>query len=99
MIIYNVTINIEDSVEQAWLKWMQDVHIPDVLKTGLFLDCRICRLLLEEETGVTYTFQYTANSIDDYHQYQKEHAPLLQKEHNDRFKDKFVAFRSLMEVI
>ena len=31
--------------------------------------------------------------------YQKEFAPRLQKEHSDRFANKFVAFRTLLEVV
>ena len=99
MIIYNVTINVEDSIELEWLKWMQQVHIPDVLNTGLFFEYRMCRLLVEEESGTTYTIQYTAKSLEDYHLYQKQHAPRLQQEVLKKFGDKFVAFRSLMEVL
>ena len=37
MLIYNVTINIEESVEKEWLAWMQQVHIPEVIATGKFV--------------------------------------------------------------
>ncbi|MGQ3086877.1 DUF4286 family protein, partial [Flavobacterium sp.] len=30
MIIYNVTINIDDSVHDKWLTWMMEKHIPEV---------------------------------------------------------------------
>jgi hypothetical protein len=33
MIVYNVTVNIDGAVEQEWLKWMKEVHIPEVLAT------------------------------------------------------------------
>ena len=36
MYIYNVTINIEDSVHDKWTAWMQKKHIPDMLATGNF---------------------------------------------------------------
>ena len=31
--------------------------------------------------------------------YQKEFAPKLQKEHSEKFKDKFAAFRTILEII
>jgi hypothetical protein len=35
MYIYNVTINIDESVHKEWLSWIQN-HIQDVLATGRF---------------------------------------------------------------
>lgn len=99
MIIYNITINIEDDVHDEWLRWMKEIHVPEVMKTGLFIENRICKLLSEEETGTTYAIQYTCKSIDDYNIYRKEHAPRLQQEHIQKYRDKFVAFRTLLEII
>jgi hypothetical protein len=99
MIIYNVTINIEDDVHLEWVEWMKNEHIPRVMATGYFLDNRMCRLMVEEETGTSYTIQYTLKNMADYEEYQNLHAPSLQKEVLDKYRDKFVAFRSLMEVV
>lgn len=99
MFIYNVTINVEDSVHEEWLKWMKEVHIPEVLDTGYFIENKICKVLNVEDTGKTYSIQYTCKTMKDYEDYQKNHAPRLQKAVLDRYKDKFVAFRTLLEVI
>jgi len=99
MIIYNVTINVEDSVHFKWLEWMQKEHIPSMLSTGLFSGYRLCRLLDVEDEGSTYSVQYSCNSLEEYRAYKEKHAPKMQKESIDRFKDKFVAFRTLMEVV
>ena len=32
MIIYNVTISIDKEVENHWLDWMKNTHIPDVMQ-------------------------------------------------------------------
>jgi len=99
MIIYNVTINIEDDVHPEWVEWMKNEHIPKVMATGYFLEYRMCRLMVEEESGTSYTIQYTLKNMEDYDEYQRLHAPALQKETMDKYRDKFVAFRSLMEVV
>lgn len=100
MIIYNVTINVDNSVADEWLKWMQDVHIPDVMNTGLFTENRILRVMADEESGgKTYSIQYFCNSMEDYNQYKNVFAPALQAEVAAKYKDKFVAFRTLLEVI
>lgn len=99
MIIYNVTVNIENDVQEEWLKWMKEKHIPDVMATGYFLENKICKVLVDEEQGVTYSVQYTAANMDDLKEYQRLHSARLQKEHADKFANKFVAFRTLLEIV
>jgi hypothetical protein len=100
MIVYNVTVNIENDVHTEWLSWMKQKHIPDVMDTGYFKYHRILRLLGDEDTGgITYSIQYHCDKLEDYHNYQEKSAPALQKEHTEKFRDKFVAFRTLLEVV
>jgi hypothetical protein len=99
MIIYNVTVNVEDSIHLDWLSWMKSKHLKDVVGTGCFTSYRMCRLLATQDTGVTYAIQYFAPSLDDYHRYDQQFAPKLRQEVIDRYQDKFVAFRTLMEVV
>ncbi len=98
MFIYNVTVTLEDSIHQDWLKWMKEVHIPDVMRTGYFVENKLCKLVTEE-LETTYAVQYTFRTMDDLQKYQKEHAPRLQQEHKEKFKDKFAAFRTILEII
>ncbi|MCU0441907.1 MAG: DUF4286 family protein [Bacteroidia bacterium] len=99
MIIYNVTINIDDDVHDAWLSWMEQTHIPEVMQTGLFIQYTFAKLLSrqEDETGTTYVIQYTAKDMANYEKYQQQFAPALQAKTRERFDGKFVAFRTLME--
>ncbi|MFY8191068.1 MAG: DUF4286 family protein, partial [Bacteroidia bacterium] len=59
MIIYNVTINVEDSIHQEWLAWMQEKHLAEVMATGMFSSYKMLKLLSrqEDETGTTYAIQ------------------------------------------
>ena len=41
MLIYNVTAHLESSVEQKWLKWMKQEHIPEMLGTKKFTETKI----------------------------------------------------------
>lgn len=99
MILYNVTINIDDDVHDEWLQWMKEVHIPDVMNTGYFLENRICKIMAESEGGVSYAIQYLCKNMEDLEDYQEKHAPRLQQEHTDRYAGKFAAFRTLLEVV
>lgn len=99
MIIYSVTLNIEDDIHDDWLKWMKEVHIPAVMETGLFLENKMLKLLMDEPQGKTYSMQYTLHNMADLEEYRAKHAPRLQKELNDRYANKFVAFRTVLEVV
>jgi hypothetical protein len=99
MIIYNVTLNVDDEIHFKWLEWMQKEHIPGMLSTGLFTGYRLCRLLDVEDVGTTYAVQYSCKNLEDYNSYKTNHAPKMQQEGINKFQDKFTAFRTLMEVV
>jgi hypothetical protein len=101
MLIYNVTVNIEDEIEETWLKWMREVHIPQVLDTGFFVKSRIFKILYNpvDETGKSYCIQYQCKSMEDYETYHNEYAPALQKVHASKFAGQFTAVRTLMNEV
>lgn len=98
MFIYNVTVTLDASIHDEWLAWMKGSHIPAVMNTGFFTENRICKLITDE-SETTYAIQYTFQKMEDLTAYQKSHAPRLQKEHTDKFKDKFAAFRTILEIV
>lgn len=100
MYIYNVTINIEEEIHDQWLPWMQNIHIPEVLATGKFTQARMCRVLVEEKMGgLTYSIQYFVKNKETLNAYYKEDAPRLRQALITLFADKFVSFRTELEVI
>lgn len=98
-IIYNVTVNIDHEVHDEWLAWMKEVHIPDVMATGLFMESRMHRVLADDEGGLTYAVQYTAPDMAHYERYRDEHAKRLQDDANARYGGRYAAFRTLLEVV
>jgi gamma-glutamylcyclotransferase (GGCT)/AIG2-like uncharacterized protein YtfP len=100
MIIYSVTINIDESVHDKWLEWMKETHIPEVLGTGKFISAKMAKVLVEEEMGgSTYSIQYTAENKEILDKYYAEDAERMLKEVSKNFGDKFVAFRTELAVI
>jgi len=100
MILYNDTIKIDSSVQDEWVQWMKEVHIPEVMQTGLFTEYRMLRLLEQDESdGITFAVQYLSRSMADYQLYKEKFAPALQQKTLDKYEGKFVAFRTLMVVV
>jgi phosphoribosylamine-glycine ligase len=100
MILYNVTINIHESVHNQWMQWMQEKHIGEVLATGKFSAARMVKVLVEEDMGgTTYSIQYTTDSKETLQRYYDEDAPRLREEGLQLFGDKMLAFRTELELI
>ena len=100
MLIYNVTINIDDAVHDRWLSWMKDKHIPDMLATKKFHNAKMCKVLVEEEMGgSTYSIQYSTPDRETLERYYQEDAERMRSEGNQRFPNQFVAFRTELEII
>jgi hypothetical protein len=100
MILYNVTVNVDDPVHDEWLGWMKETHIPDVMRTGMFIDHRFLKMLAEGDVGgQTYAIQYTCESMERFRRYESEFAPALREDVEKRFGGRFVAFRTLLEYV
>ncbi len=101
MIIYSVTVSVEQSIQDEWLHWMRTIHIPEVMETGFFEASSIQELLdpVPQKGAATFNIQYECSSMESYEQYQQTMAPSLQQAHTERYKDRFVAFRTLLRRI
>ncbi|MDP4596569.1 MAG: DUF4286 family protein [Crocinitomicaceae bacterium] len=99
MVLYNVTVSIDQAAEHEWLAYMRGTHIRDVLQTGCFLECRLSRVNGEEDGGCTYSVMYLAKDQETLDQYQSEFAPALQQDHALHFQGKFAAFRTTLTLL
>jgi len=99
MYIYNVTVNIEETIKTDWLRWMQEKHIPEMLATGKFSEAKLSQVMVEEEQGSTYSIQFTTDSKETLEKYYLENADQLRQETRTLFKEKLVAFRTELKVI
>lgn len=99
MYIYNVTINIDNSVHKEWLSWIE-THIINVLNTSKFTAAKLTEVLVEEEMGgKTYSIQYSVNSREDLDDYYKLHKESLEREGLKKFSDKMLTFRTELKLI
>ena len=99
MIIYNVTVSVEESIKTDWLNWMRTEHIPEVMEVAIFAKAQINRVIVQGDSSNTFAIAYTCESMKDLHQYQIKFAAKLQQKHIARYGEKAVAFRTIMEVI
>jgi hypothetical protein len=100
MLIYNVTVGIDVEIEQEWLRWMREVHIPEVMDTQMFASHKIYKVLTtEDENHVSYAIQYAARSLNEIERYLEEYAPTLREKVQKKFGDRQASFRTLLEEV
>ncbi len=100
MICYNITIKIDPQIEQEWIRWQREEHIPEVMASKLFSGYKFFKLLEQEESeGITYVVQYFSSSMENYKKYINDFAPLLREKAFAKWADRFVAFRTVMEIV
>ena len=100
MIVYNVTVKVHKSIADKWLLWLQTVHVIDVMKSSCFTAYKILKLLeVDDEDGPTYAVQYFAESKAIYNSYIEKYAGLMHQNSFDAWGDKFIAFRSVMQIV
>jgi len=100
MLLYNETIGIDKDIEQQWLQWMKEIYIPGMINTGMFSDSKMYRILHDNEDGtISYSVQYFSPSIEHIQKYLDEFAPKLVEAHHQKFANKHVVFRTLLQQV
>ena len=101
MIIYNVTCNIPEEIEQEWLHWMKNEHIPEVISTEKFTSFKILKLLtvVDGNEGVNYALQYFCNTLADFDDYDEIFAPALRAKTANKYGEKVLTFRTLLQEV
>jgi hypothetical protein len=100
MLIYNITVQVERSIADALLSWLQQEHIPEVLQTGCFVKHQVVKLVDAAETeSVTYAIQYYTENETELNRYLNDHASVLRQRGFDKWGNRYIAFRTIMEVI
>jgi len=100
LIIYNVTIKVDHSIANDWLQWLNNEHIPDMIGTGCFIHAKVLRLIeTDDEEGITYAVQYSAADKRTYDDYIRNFSEGMRKKGIEKWGNKFIAFRTVMEVV
>jgi hypothetical protein len=100
MIIYNVTTKVEHSIATEWLQWLRKEYIPAMIDTGCFTKAVILHITeADDDEGMTYAVQYHGENEQRYTDYLQRFAGQMAKKAIDKWGNKFISFRTLMNVV
>jgi hypothetical protein len=100
MLIFNTTYKVATNQNENWLEWMNNQHIPFMLKSGLFAKPQIAKVLgSEDEEGISFSVQFHILDMDSLMSWHRENAVLFQKNCSDKFGNEVIFFTTVLELI
>lgn len=99
MVLYNVTVIIEETINAEWLNWMNTQFIPEAMASNLIVSKRLLKVVDSPNEGITYCLQFIIDDMSAFQNFQQDHFPQLMAKHSSRFNNRFVSFNTLMEFI
>ncbi len=95
-IIYEVNLEVDSSIEEAFLNWLK-THIADMLRIDGFL---AATLLKERHSGksLIWSVRYEVASIEQLEVYFAVQAQSMRQDGIKRFGDLFTASRKILEL-
>ncbi len=90
-VAYTVRATLADpAVADAWIAWLRDVHLTEVLAAGA-LDCEVLRGELDDG-GVYCEVRYHFTDATAFARYEREEAPRLRDEAARRFAPEAIRY-------
>ncbi|HMV15922.1 MAG: DUF4286 family protein [Chitinophagales bacterium] len=96
MIVYTLTANVDEDIADEWLQWMKNEVLHFALGTQLPVEFKSFKVLNDNE-GVTYTFQLFFKDVFVYKLFLTEHHADFSKLINAKYTDKAVYFNTLLQ--
>ncbi len=100
MLIYNTTYHVEINDARNFVIWLNECYIPEVEKRTELKNPRILRILSHKEPeSECFSLQWEVENSATLHHWHTQQGAKLNEEMMKLFKDKVLAFSTLMEVI
>ncbi len=97
MLLYNITVIIEDDSAEHWLNWLKTEKLPELSSFAAIQSSRIFRIVDSPNEGQSFSLQFMLNKEADFEQTEEYLAQYLSADMYSKYPNKLVAFTSLMQ--
>lgn len=98
MIIYNITLHIDNEVLADCLLYLKETYIPAALEGKVLNNPQLCRVMGHAgEEGSSYALQFQAENMHLLNEWQDKYGEGLNTLLSERFSDKVIGFTTLLE--
>lgn len=99
MLLFNVTVIIEEASAPEWLTWMQEDHISRLMEKDCFVSYRLLKIVDSPNEGVSYCVQFIAENEAKHQTFLDLHEQQFTAEMYTKYPNKLVTFSTLMEFV
>ena len=99
MLLFNVTVIVEEASATEWLNWMKDTHIPQLMETESFVSYRLLKIVDSPNEGVSYCVQFVAENQEKHQNYLDLHEQQFIGDMYAKYPNKLVTFSTLMDYL
>lgn len=102
LVRYEVRARVAPHRAQAYERYLREEHIPDLLRTGCFLEAEFCRVAGDAPDpgeSVRFRSSYLAPDQEALDRYLSDHAPRLRAHALERIPDGLELERELWSVV
>lgn len=100
MLILNTTFLVSDKVQNQWLNWVREQHIPFMLSTKYFINPQIAKILSHDTAdGTSYSVQFQINNRETLEKWQREFAGKFEQNCNQIFGNEALFFSTILELV
>lgn len=100
MLIFNTTYKVSGKVNDNWISWIKETHIPFMLETSSFSQAQITKIVgSEDEEGTSYSVQFHIADMNTLMSWHKENASAFQNNCYNEFGSDVSFFSTVLELI
>ena len=90
---------MEASIEEKWVKFMQEIQIPSIMNTGLFLDFRFVRIIPSQGVDLSYNLQLRCKGYAELNRFRSENELKMESLIKQKFEGKYATFQSVLDQV
>ena len=100
MFILNITFLVSDHIEEKWLNWAKEIHIPFVTSSGQLTDPQLSRIWGEsDQEGKSFSIQYKAKNMETLNEWHKQFGDAFSKQCEQTFNQEVLFFSTVLEIL
>lgn len=99
MLLYNITIIIEEKEAQHWKEWMTKTHIPQLITNTKFESHKFYEILDSPNEGLSYSIQLLADNESQLAHFRDNFEQDFIAQMYANYPNKLLAFSTLMKHI
>lgn len=100
MLIFNTTYQVTTNHTENWIQWIKTEHIPFMLKSEVFIEPQITKIVgSEDETGTSFSVQFKINDMDTLVLWHNQYAIEFQDKVSSKFGTEVVFFSTVLELL